>query len=106
MVNPDLLHVERDVLPGLPPYGFVKFGVGHRCHRYLLDDHRVPVDGRRDVVLLDACLHDQLLDGTDDGPGVHNGAGDYRFAGERLHSVIDEFEALAFSPFPELHHLD
>jgi hypothetical protein len=67
-----VVHVEWNVLLGLPADHLAGVGFLHPIHRDLLDDHVAAADGGYDVLGLDAGRRQALLDGLGHDTGVHD----------------------------------
>ena len=71
-VELDVVHVEGDVLLGLPADDLAGLAFLHPVHRDLLDDHVTAAHGRDDLLGLDAGGGEQALDGLGHDAGVHD----------------------------------
>ena len=67
-----VVHVERNVLLGLPADDLAGLGLLHPVHRDLLDDHVAPADGGDDLFRLDARGGHESLDRFGHEGGVHD----------------------------------
>ena len=79
----DVVHVEGDVLLGLPSDDLARLRFLHAVHRDLLDDHVAAAHGGDELFGLDAGRGKQPLDRLGDDPGVH----DFAFHDRVIHDL-------------------
>ncbi len=88
VVEIDVLDIEGDVLLRFPVDGLGQLRLGHDGKADLLDDDRIPREGRRDFLRLERLVLEEAADGVGDGGSVDDGAvhdavGRHRLDGER-----------------------
>ena len=105
-VEVHLVHVERDVLLGLPADLLVELLAAHRGKAHLLHDHRVPRHRGGDVLRLDLPVVDRLADRLGDRARVQERALHDRLGGNARDAEMRQLEAAGAALHRELDRLD